>query len=80
MFLFWRKQAWKKQGLVFGTFLILIFGFRFLIEFLKESQTDNDSIVDISTGLNTGQWLSVPLVLAGIILIIRARKKSFEEA
>jgi prolipoprotein diacylglyceryltransferase len=80
MLLFWRKQAWKKQGLVFGTFLVLIFGFRFLIEFLKESQTDNDSIVDISTGLNTGQWLSVPLVLAGIILIIRARKKSFEEA
>jgi prolipoprotein diacylglyceryltransferase len=80
MFLFWKKQAWKKQGLVFGTFLILIFGFRFLIEFLKESQTDNDSLVDVSTGLNTGQWLSVPLVLAGIILIIRARKKSFEEA
>ena len=80
MFLFWKKQGWKKQGLVFGTFLILIFGFRFLIEFLKESQTDNDSLVDVSTGLNTGQWLSVPLVLAGIILIIRARKKSFEEA
>ena len=74
MFIFWKKQAWKKQGLVFGTFLILIFGFRFLIEFLKESQTDNDSLVDVSTGLNTGQWLSVPLVLAGIILIIRARK------
>jgi len=80
MFLFWKKQGWKKQGLVFGTFLILIFGFRFLIEFLKESQTDNDSMVDVSTGLNTGQWLSVPLVLAGIILIIRARKKSLNEA
>ncbi len=66
--------------MVFGTFLILIFGFRFLIEFVKESQTDNDSMVDVSTGLNTGQWLSVPLVLAGIILIILARKKSFEEA
>lgn len=80
MFLFWKKNAWKKQGMVFGTFLILIFGFRFLIEFVKESQTDNDSMVDVSTGLNTGQWLSVPLVLAGIILIILARKKSFEEA
>ena len=80
MFLFWKKHAWKKQGMVFGTFLILIFGFRFLIEFVKESQTDNDSMVDVSTGLNTGQWLSVPLVLAGIILIILARKKSFEEA
>jgi len=37
-------------------------------------------MVDVSTGLNTGQWLSVPLILAGIILIIRARKKSFDEA
>ena len=80
MFLFWKKHAWKKQGMVFGTFLILIFGFRFLIEFVKESQTDNDSMVDVSTGLNTGQWLSVPLVLAGIILIILARKKSIEKA
>ena len=80
MFLFWKKNAWKKQGMVFGTFLILIFGFRFLIEFVKESQTDNDSMVDVSTGLNTGQWLSVPLVLAGIILIILARKKSIEKA
>ncbi len=80
MFLFWKKNAWKKQGMVFGTFLILIFGFRFLIEFVKESQTDNDSMVNVSTGLNTGQWLSVPLVLAGIILIILARKKSIEKA
>lgn len=75
MFLFWKKEAWKKQGLVFGSFLILIFGFRFLIEFLKESQTDNDSVVDISTGLNTGQWLSVPLIIAGIFLILRAIRK-----
>jgi len=47
---------------------------------VKESQTDNDSMVNVSTGLNTGQWLSVPLVLAGIILIILARKKSIEKA
>jgi len=80
MFLYWKKEGWKKQGLVFGAFLVLIFGFRFIIEFLKESQTDNDSMVDLSTGLNTGQWLSVPLILAGIFLIIRARKKSIAEA
>jgi len=79
MFLYWKKEGWKKQGLVFGAFLVLIFGFRFIIEFLKESQTDNDSMVDISTGLNTGQWLSVPLILAGIFLIIRARKKSIAD-
>ena len=26
MFLFWKKDAWKKPGLMFGSFLILIFG------------------------------------------------------
>ena len=75
MFLFWKKEGWKKPGLVFGAFLVLIFGFRFLIEFLKEGQTDNDNFVHLWTGINTGQWLSVPLVFTGLVLIYLARKK-----
>ncbi|MFM7387986.1 MAG: prolipoprotein diacylglyceryl transferase family protein, partial [Bacteroidota bacterium] len=62
-------------------FLILVFGFRFLIEFLKESQTDSDNSVFVSTGLNMGQWLSIPLVLVGIALVVRSlrsKKNSIE--
>jgi len=75
MFLYWKKEAWKQSGLVFGSFLVLIFGFRILIEFLKESQTDSDNSVFVSTGLNMGQWLSIPLVLVGIALIVRALRQ-----
>jgi len=73
MFLYWKKEAWKQAGMVFGSFLVFIFGFRFLIEFLKESQTDSDNSVFLSTGLNMGQWLSIPLVVVGFLLIFRAQ-------
>jgi len=66
MYMFWKKDSWKQPGLTFGTFLILLFGARFFIEFLKVGQT----VYDDSLTINTGQWLSVPFVLAGIIILI----------
>jgi prolipoprotein diacylglyceryl transferase len=68
MFLFWKKEGFKKPGLVFGTFLICIFGARFLVEFIKLGQTARDFELPI----NTGQMLSIPLVLAGIYLVYKA--------
>lgn len=55
-----------KDGQLFGMFLILVFGFRMLIENLKMSQEsfENDLI------LNMGQALSIPFVLGGVILLI----------
>jgi phosphatidylglycerol---prolipoprotein diacylglyceryl transferase len=47
--------------LSFGWFLMLIFGSRFFIEFLKEPQVGFEA----SMALNMGQWLSIPFVLAG---------------
>jgi len=75
MFLYWKKEKWRQPGFIFGTFLLLIFGFRFIIEFLKESQTDSDSSVFTNTGLNMGQWLSLPLILTGIFLLVRSINK-----
>lgn len=66
MYMFWKKSAWKQPGLIFGTFLILLFGARFFIEFVKMGQTAYDETLTI----NTGQWLSVPFVLAGIGILI----------
>lgn len=68
MFLFWRRDAWKKPGFVFGTFLILIFGARLIIEFFKVGQTARDEILF----LNTGQFLSIPFIIVGIVLILRS--------
>jgi phosphatidylglycerol:prolipoprotein diacylglycerol transferase len=70
MFLFWKREQWKKPGIVFGVFLIMVFGARFLIEFVKLGQTARDEYLPV----NTGQMLSVPLVIAGIVLIWRALK------
>ncbi len=70
IFIYWKKEGYKKPGLVFGFFLILIFGARFCVEFIKIGQTARDSVLFI----NTGQILSIPLVLAGLFLIYRALK------
>lgn len=69
-FLYWKKEAWKKQGYVFGLFLTLLFTARFLIEFVKVGQTDRDSYMV----LNTGQMLSIPFIVAGAIIFWKAIK------
>lgn len=71
LWLFSRGSA-IKEGQIFGAFLILIFGFRFLIEFLKANQKDFEAGMD----LNMGQWLSIPLVVAGVYLWIRSQRKT----
>jgi prolipoprotein diacylglyceryltransferase len=64
------KNAGKQQGMLFGTFLTLLFGFRFFIEFYKEIQVGFES----GMSLNMGQWLSIPLVMIGLLFIINSRK------
>ena len=76
--MYWKLEKWRQPGFVFGNFLIFIFGARFLVEFVKLGQTTNDDGIAISTGLNTGQWLSVPLVLVGIYLLYRSKKMQHE--
>ena len=61
-----RDLGHKQPGLMFGTFLIIIFGSRILIEFLKNVQ------VEFEKGMtfDMGQWLSVPFVVIGIVMIV----------
>ena len=70
MYLYWRTDARKKQGLILGAFFILIFTARFFVEFVKEDQ----EAFEATMTLNMGQWLSIPFVLLGIFLVIRALK------
>ncbi len=63
-----------KEGKLFGLFLILLFGMRFLLEFLKEPQVEFES----SMMLNMGQLLSVPFILAGIYLLVRVKVNPFD--
>jgi len=65
-----RKKGQLPEGLLFGTFLIILFGLRFLYEFVKENQVEFED----SMSLNMGQILSIPLVLAGIWILLNLKK------
>ena len=58
------------HGQLLGLFLILIFGSRFFIEFVKIRQEAYGEALP----LTTGQWLSIPMVAAGIWLLWRIRQ------
>ncbi|MEJ2052481.1 MAG: prolipoprotein diacylglyceryl transferase [Calditrichaceae bacterium] len=64
-----------RRGYLLGLFLILVFGFRFFVEFLKENQVAFES----GMALNMGQILSIPAVIAGIFLIFWAKEPKIEE-
>jgi len=68
LWLYWKKDAYKRQGLILGIFFIGIFVPRFFIEFLKNVQED----FEVGWLLNMGQILSIPFILAGIWLIYKA--------
>ena len=67
-----KKQGKLNDGLLFGMFLVLIFTFRFFVEFLKEVQSNFEA----GMILDMGQLLSIPFVILGIIFIVRSFKKS----
>lgn len=71
LYMYWKTKAKDYQGLIFGVFFVMVFGARFLIEFIKEDQ----EAFEAAMSLNMGQWLSIPFVLTGLILIVLAIKK-----
>lgn len=70
MWMYWKANAGQYLGRLFGAFLVLIFGFRFVVEFVKASQGGFES--SLGDALTTGQWLSIPFVLAGLFFIWRS--------
>lgn len=75
MWLYWKRDAARRySGLIVGVFLTGIFLSRFIIERIKIVQEPWELKLIESVGLNMGQLLSIPFVLAGIWFIIRAVK------
>lgn len=68
MWMYWKKNAGERPGLIFGVFFIGIFLPRFLIEFIKNDQV----AFEADMTLNMGQLLSIPFIVAGIIMVIWA--------
>jgi len=73
--LYWKKEAYKRTGLIFGVFLIGIFFSRFLIEFVKNNQESFEN----EMFLNMGQILSLPFIIWGIWLIYNSKNKILTE-
>ena len=71
LYMYWKTKAKDYQGLLVGVFFIFVFGTRFLIEFIKEVQEPFEK----GMSLDMGQWLSIPFILTGIILIFLAIRK-----
>ena len=70
-FVYWKTDKKDKMGYIFGLFMVLLWSVRFVAEFFKEAQVDNRAAWD----LNTGQLLSIPMVLVGFYLMYKAKKK-----
>jgi prolipoprotein diacylglyceryl transferase len=79
LLLYWlwsRQKQNLPSGLLFGIFLIVCFGLRIFYEFFKENQVAFEDDLP----LNMGQILSIPLVILGIVIVMRALRNKEEKA
>ncbi len=70
-FLYRKTDKKYQQGWLFGLFFIILWAVRFFVEFLKEPQ--GDEFIQFA-GLNTGQVLSIPFMIAGFLIMIYSKK------
>lgn len=68
MVMYWKYNCQERKGLIFGVFLTWLFSARFFIEFIKNVQVEFEE----GMALNMGQWLSMPFIIAGVLLIVYA--------
>lgn len=70
-YLYWKTNKRFKVGYIFGLFLVLLWTVRFFVEFVKEAQVEDRA----TWLLNTGQWLSIPFIIAGFYFMYRPQAK-----
>ena len=69
--LYQSQNVRDRQGILSGYFLIGLCFIRFMVEFVKESQGGIESFLP---GLSTGQWLSIPFIILGFILLYKGKR------
>lgn len=69
-FVYWKTDKKKQPYFIFGLFLVALWGIRFAVEFIKESQGGFESSLGM---FSTGQWLSLPFIVAGFYLLFRKK-------
>ena len=71
LWLYRKSNGNPLPGLLTSLFFILVFTARFLIEFIKENQVDFEE----KMAMNMGQWLSLPFIVAGAVILYLALKE-----
>jgi len=71
-FFFWKTRARYEPGKLFGLAALIYGCARFFVEFYREA---DEQLMEFAqrTGLHMGQWLSIPLIILGLYLIMTAR-------
>jgi len=74
-YLFWRTGARHRPGLIAGVFLTGYGLSRFALEFVRNPDAH---LIEFAqrTGLSMGQWLTLPMLLVGLFLILTARGRT----
>jgi len=73
LFVYWKTKKNKQRGYLFGLFLVTLWSVRFVVEFFKKSQQGFEDM--LGNTLSTGQWLSIPFIIAGIYFMFQSSKK-----
>lgn len=69
-FIWYKKKEKLPRGLLFGLFLVILFGLRFVHELFKENQVDFENSMEY----NMGQLLSIPLIIAGLLILMNLKR------
>ncbi|SDQ05340.1 prolipoprotein diacylglyceryl transferase [Chryseobacterium soldanellicola] len=78
LWILYRKTNKKyQQGWLFGLFFIILWAIRFFVEFLKMPQ--GKEFIEFA-GLNTGQVLSIPFMIAGAVIMLYSKKFKITQA
>jgi phosphatidylglycerol:prolipoprotein diacylglycerol transferase len=72
--MFWKTEARYQPGKLVGAFIFFYGCFRFGIEFVREPDSQLTEFSQ-ATGLHMGQWLSLPMILGGLYLMLTAKKR-----
>ena len=65
------SDLWEHTGFLFGMAALVYGVSRFAIEFVREPDAHLVYVVE-QTGLSMGQWLTVPMIVVGLYLVLTA--------
>ncbi|HVM23245.1 MAG TPA: prolipoprotein diacylglyceryl transferase [Sphingomicrobium sp.] len=73
-FMFWKTRARYEPGKLVGAFIFFYGLFRFGVEFIREPDHQLVKFAE-ATGLHMGQWLSLPMIIGGLYLMLTAKRR-----